>query len=472
VTYTATGGTITAAGLYTAASTAGSFRVIATASGKADTSAVTITAPTITSISLTPATASLQSGQTQQFSVSATLSNGGTQTNPSVTYSATGGTITTGGLYTAGATAGTFQVIAASAAGPADTSAVTVSAATVTAITLTPAAVSLQTGQTQQFSASATLSNGGTLSNPTVTWSATGGTIAASGLYTASGTTGSFSVVAASASGPADTSVVTIVSGPAACIAGVAGSYPNEPAGLTRVFEHDFAVIPNGSNGAAGSDWLVEGGSSNLSIVTDGSATGGDANCLRTRFPNGQSSGEAPVNVNVDTQDGGSSRRTEQYFSLWFMIEGSNYENQAVGTKFGFFGYGESASTALNEGFLVLVGAGTQQIMSSMRLEFWQQNNVSRELSRNVGSGNPVVCGVWNHLELVMIANTVGSSNGEFHMWVNGVKTHQYTNVVYRTASASLGFRAWKWNPTWGGIGGTKTRDDYVRFAHVYLSGK
>ena len=46
-----------------------------------------------------------------------------------MTYSATGGTITTGGLYTAGSTAGTFRVIAAQQGGTlADTAAVTITA--------------------------------------------------------------------------------------------------------------------------------------------------------------------------------------------------------------------------------------------------------------------------------------------------------------------------------------------------------
>jgi hypothetical protein len=127
-TYTATGGTISAAGLYTAGSTGGSFRVIATAQGKADTSTITITAPsaTLSSIVLSPASVSLSTGGSQQFSVSGTMSDGSTA-SVSPTYSATGGTISAAGLYTAGTTAGSFRVIA-TAQGMADTSAVTISA--------------------------------------------------------------------------------------------------------------------------------------------------------------------------------------------------------------------------------------------------------------------------------------------------------------------------------------------------------
>src|SRR5206468_9364762 len=52
---------------------------------------------------------------------------------PAVTYSVTGGTITSGGLYTAGSTAGTFRVIAAqTGATLADTSVVSITSGTIT----------------------------------------------------------------------------------------------------------------------------------------------------------------------------------------------------------------------------------------------------------------------------------------------------------------------------------------------------
>jgi hypothetical protein len=64
-------------------------------------------------------------GTTQQFSTSATWSDGGTRT-VAVTYAATGGTITSGGLYTAGQTTGNYRVIVSCTCGKADTAAVTI----------------------------------------------------------------------------------------------------------------------------------------------------------------------------------------------------------------------------------------------------------------------------------------------------------------------------------------------------------
>jgi hypothetical protein len=130
--FTATGGSITPSGLYTAGTTAGTFRVIATDSAThlADTSAVTVTASTTTvqAVVLSPSTASVTAGGTQQFTASATASDGST-VPISATYSATGGTITGAGLYTAGQTAGTYRAIATDpGSGRADTASITVTA--------------------------------------------------------------------------------------------------------------------------------------------------------------------------------------------------------------------------------------------------------------------------------------------------------------------------------------------------------
>src|SRR3954469_20321639 len=62
-------------------------------------------------VAVTPASASVQIGVTQQFAVTIT----GTS-NSSVTWSATGGSISSAGLYKAGNSAGTFVVTATSMA--------------------------------------------------------------------------------------------------------------------------------------------------------------------------------------------------------------------------------------------------------------------------------------------------------------------------------------------------------------------
>ncbi|MBL0937527.1 MAG: Ig-like domain-containing protein [Gemmatimonadaceae bacterium] len=132
VTYTATGGTISSSGLFTAGNVAGSFMVIANClCGALDTAFVTVELPAqLTRVTVSPKTVSLTAGATQQFAASALWSTGAT-TLPPVTWSATAGSVTSAGLYTAPATAGTYRVILAHTGGTArDTAVVTVTATT------------------------------------------------------------------------------------------------------------------------------------------------------------------------------------------------------------------------------------------------------------------------------------------------------------------------------------------------------
>ena len=216
MTYIATGGTMSSAGLFTAGTTAGTFRVIANQQGGtlADTSDVIISSPiaTLLSVVMLPATVTLAPGTTQQFSASGWWSDGSAPV-PAVTYAATGGSISSGGLYTAGTTPGTFRVIVTQQNGTkADTSAVTIltPVATLVQLVTTPGTVSLAPLATQQFATSGMWSDGST-TIPAVTYFATGGTITSSGLYTASSTPGTYRVIAVQSMwSRADTSIITV----------------------------------------------------------------------------------------------------------------------------------------------------------------------------------------------------------------------------------------------------------------------
>jgi hypothetical protein len=193
VSWAATSGTISASGMYTAPNTGGSYTVTATSvadNTKSASAAVTVSTAPVVSVSISPASASLLASGTQQFTASVTGSS-----NTAVTWAATGGAISTSGLYTAPATAGTFTVKATSVADntKSASAAVTVSTAPVVSVNISPASASLLTSGTQQFTASVTGS-----SNTAVTWSATGGTVSTSGLYTAPATAGTFTVKATS----------------------------------------------------------------------------------------------------------------------------------------------------------------------------------------------------------------------------------------------------------------------------------
>src|SRR6476469_4677165 len=113
------------------------------------------------SVAVSPTSASIQTGSQQQFSASVS----GT-TNTAVTWTTSGGTVTTTGLYTAPPSAGTYTVTATSVADTTKSAAATVTVSTPVSVSLSPTSTSLQSGGQQQFSAYVS----GT-SKTAVTWS-------------------------------------------------------------------------------------------------------------------------------------------------------------------------------------------------------------------------------------------------------------------------------------------------------------
>ena len=183
-----------------------------------DTVIITVQRADAVAVAVAPVTAALLAGAQQQFAAAVT----GTS-NTAVIWSVQesgGGTVSTTGLYTAPATAGTFHVRATSVADPTKSAGATV---TVTAVNvaISPTSVSVIAGNTRQFTATVT----GT-SNTTVTWSVQesgGGTISASGLYTAPATAGTYHVRAASVADPTKSASATVTVTPVSCVAGSPG---------------------------------------------------------------------------------------------------------------------------------------------------------------------------------------------------------------------------------------------------------
>jgi hypothetical protein len=193
-TITPTSTTSGAATTYTApaAPPAPGATVAITATSAADatiSASATITITQNVVVQVSPSTASVPVGQTQQFTATVT----GT-TNTAVTWSvaggATNGTITSSGLYTAPSTLPSPPQVTITATSVADrtkSASATVTIIQNVVVQVSPPTASVPVGQTQQFTATVT----GT-TNTSVTWSvaggATNGTINASGLYTAPST--------------------------------------------------------------------------------------------------------------------------------------------------------------------------------------------------------------------------------------------------------------------------------------------
>lgn len=224
-------------------------------------------------VSISPGSATVAAGGTQQFSATVTGS-----TNTAVQWqvnsvgggSSATGTISSSGLYTAPASLPAATQYTVTAVASADTSKnanamVTVNPPPSVTISLSPATVTVGAGGTAQFTA--TVAN---TTNTAVNWSvdgvaggnATVGMISASGLYTAPGTAGSHTITGVSAAdttktASASASVVTISVSPQAATIGASKT-------------QQFTAAVSGITGETIS-WSVDGvagGNSSVGIIS------------------------------------------------------------------------------------------------------------------------------------------------------------------------------------------------------------
>lgn len=218
------GGTITDTGLFTAGTKSGSFAnaVVATLGPLTATSSVTVSAGALARLTLTPTTASLPVSGTQQFFATGRDAYSNiVAVTPSWSVVAGGGTISPGGLFTAGRSIGIFiDTVKVTGGGFADWISVTVTPDDLKTITVSPSAAVLAPGTTQNFVAFGRDSNGnGVAISPT--WSAgPQGVISSAGLYMAGPAAGTYpNTISASVGGVVGHSSVTVTAGPLAVIA-------------------------------------------------------------------------------------------------------------------------------------------------------------------------------------------------------------------------------------------------------------
>ncbi len=164
---TTTAATITSGGLASGVGV-GSSTITATLGSVSGNTKLTVTAPTLTSIAVTPANPSITKGATEQFTATGTYSDASTANITSqVTWASgttTAATITSGGLAS-GVGVGSSTITATLGSVSGNTK-LTVTAPTLTSIAVTPANPSITKGATEQFTATGTYSDASTATSP------------------------------------------------------------------------------------------------------------------------------------------------------------------------------------------------------------------------------------------------------------------------------------------------------------------
>jgi len=244
---------------------------------------------TIASVVISPTTATIPVGGTQQFTVVITDSEGNVlaNRNPVWSVAAGGGTITQGGLFTAGTVAGTFtNTVVVTCSGVSASATVIVTAGPLATITVTPNPGTMPINGTQQYTAVGRDANNNVVAITPV-WSVTngGGTInASSGLFTAGSVAGTFANTVRATSGTIfGTATAIVTPGPVVTITVT----PN-PATMAQGATQQFTAVGTDAGGNVvpiTPVWSVTngGGTINAStgLFTAGLVTGTFTNTVR-----------------------------------------------------------------------------------------------------------------------------------------------------------------------------------------------
>jgi uncharacterized protein YjdB len=279
--WSASGGTIDQTGRYTADQTAGDFDVVATVESQQLTASAKVhVRGSLKQVVLMPASTSVAPGAQITFTDYGLVANGDTVT-VSPTFTATGGTITSDGKYTAGSTPGNYRVIATavvnnSGTTVADTSQVTISGSTVPVATVTvaPNPASVAVGATVQLTATLKDANQNTLTGRTVTWTTSNASVATvnSGTGLVSGVAVGSATITATSEGKSGTSAVTVVAGTPAPVATVTVT-PN-PASVAVGATLQLTATLKDANGNTLTGRTVAWTTSNASFATVNSSSG------------------------------------------------------------------------------------------------------------------------------------------------------------------------------------------------------
>jgi uncharacterized repeat protein (TIGR01451 family) len=236
-TWTTDGGSINSSGVFTAQTTAAAGRLVtATQDAISGNASVNIIAGALSSIVVSPASATVAAGTTQTFSAQG-FDQYGNVVSFTPTWTTNGGSIGSSGVFTAQTTAAAERVVTATANSISGTASVTIVAGPLSSIVVSPPSVDVTAGTTQTFSAQGFDQYGNTVTI-TPTWATSGGAIDASGVFTAQFSVAAGRLVTATQDVVAGAATVNIVAGPLNSIV-VSPTTADVTAGATRLFTAD-----------------------------------------------------------------------------------------------------------------------------------------------------------------------------------------------------------------------------------------
>ncbi len=293
--------TINASGLATAKS-AGSSAINATSGAVTGSAALTVTAVTLKSLSVTPANPTLAKNATQQFTATETFSDGSTQNlSSSVAWSSTTPAVAaispTGVATAVGAGSSTIEAVSGSVSG---STLLTVTGPTLSSIAVTPANPSIAKGLTNQFTATGTYSDSSTQNiTSSVTWfSLTPGVATISSTGLAKGVGAGTSTIQATMGSVTGSTVLTVAAATLTSIA-VTPANPEIAVAATQQFTATGTYSDSSTQVITNSVTWTSSKTSVATISASGSVTAVAAGSSTIQAASGAVSGSTTLTINA-----------------------------------------------------------------------------------------------------------------------------------------------------------------------------
>jgi hypothetical protein len=369
----------------------------------------------------------------------------------------------------------------------------------VASVAVTPLTGTVAVGSTMPFTATPKDIHNNPVSGWPVAWSSSSPTIA-----TVGSTTGMVTGVAAGAA--TITATIGGQSGTAAATVSpvsTGGSYPNQPAGYTRIAETNDAALPwanllSGSIGNAGAkpgtlETIVSGASLPVTFPNQTSAL---KHIIEAGTPPGYEEAGSDwaewwlwQNEGTSSQGGpGADEFSAFYQSTYFSVYGNGSTFEGHAKMLGYWGVGNNNQNLTGGGPTQLFTmfepvsptGGNPYTVTDLTIDMASQIIPGQKyFTQNLNLSKHVVVGQVHHFEQVLTLGTPGNADGTWDWWLDGVHIGHYTNVPFINAAwaaqggnGTAGFFGWQFSPWWqGGGSANSTRDNVLYLGHTYLSG-
>ncbi len=446
--------TVNGSGLVTGVAT-GSATITATSEGKSGTATVTVNGVPVASVTVSPATASIMVGQTVQLTATPKDANGNVLTGRVVTWTiSNAGVATVNGTGLVTALAAGAAIITAACESANGTAAITSTNVPVASVTVSPPTATVTVGQTVQLTATPRDASGNPLSGRVITWASSSPTVAtvnSGGLVTAPAV--GTATITATSEGQSGASAITVTVPPPP----PGGTWPNDPlslgvAGWILVTDYGLTdPLPVGAGVRLSGGWGIDNQSGLATRITDPTAPApaSPPYVAQYTYPIGFVAGDSPAGVYYEPLPTGIN---ELYIGFYWKPS-NPWQDHPAGNKIAFqFAGGGGAG---GQTFIMMT---TPSHTLRPTLEF--TTDLGRNLEPNVNQ-TAISLGQWHLIEWYM-----NKATHTMKWWLDGVLQGNYTNVNYPANQ----FDTFTLDPTWGGIGGTKTETDYYWYDHVRLT--